>query len=124
LFLDEEGPSGALSLPKGPCTVLEMLIGVAQRLDWELQGGRFERPASDWFWVLIDNLDLTWCENLEYSKPDSRAEVEFKVVRLLERGYSEDGNGGLFPLKSPKKDQRRVEIWYQMSAWVIENYPI
>ena len=51
-------------------------------------------------------------------------EVKAAVECLLERRYLEDGDGGLFPLKCPRKDQRRVEIWYQMSAWVIENYPI
>ena len=40
IFLDEVGPQGSTSLPNGPCTVLEMLIGVAQRLEFELEGGR------------------------------------------------------------------------------------
>jgi hypothetical protein len=33
-----------------------------------------------------------------------------------------NGTGGLFPLKMPKVNQRRVEIWYQMSAFIEENF--
>ena len=124
IFLDEVGPQGSTSLPTGPCTVLEMLIGVSYRLEFELLGGLFERPASDWFWVLIDNLELDWCDNVLYSRLDSVIEVDERVKNLLERNYGTDGHGGLFPLKRAQQDQRRIEIWYQMSAWVIENYPI
>lgn len=123
-YLDEVGPSWAPSLPNSPCTVLEMLIGVAFRLEFELLGGRFERSAGEWFWVLIDNLGLEWCDNLALERLGEAEKMAQIVENLLERRYSEDGEGGLFPLKSPRKDQRRVEIWYQMSAWVIENYPI
>ena len=124
IFIDEVGPQGSTSLPKGPCTVLEMLIGVAYRLEFELLGGRFERPASDWFWILIENLELEWCDNVLYSRLDSVGEVDERVKNLLERNYGTDGHGGLFPLKRATKDQRRIEIWYQMSSWLLENYPI
>ena len=124
IFMDEEGPQGSTHLPDGPCTVLEMLIGVSYRLEFELLGSRYGRPASDWFWVLIENLELDWCDNVLYSRPESVRELDERVTNLLERRYSTNGKGGLFPLKSTKKDQRRIEIWYQMSAWVIENYPI
>lgn len=123
-YIDEVGPTGAPSLPPGPCTVLEMLIGVANRLEFELLGGRYERPAREWFWVLIDNLELDWCDNVAYSARETTEEVDGKVRDLLERQYDTNGEGGLFPLHHAQKDQRRVEIWYQMSAWVIENYPI
>ena len=43
---------------------------------------------------------------------------------MLAREYSDNGHGGLFPLKNPKKDQRKVEIWYQMTEYINENYPI
>lgn len=124
IYIDEVGPTRAPSLPKSPCTVLEMLIGVAYRLEFELLGGNYERPAKDWFWVLIDNLGLEWFVDTNFTQYNVLSEVDEKVQILLERQYNTDGSGGLFPLSYPQKDQRRVEIWYQMSAWVIENYPI
>lgn len=127
-YFDEVGATSPPSLPKdipdGPCTVLEMIIGVAFRLEFELLGGQYERPAADWFWVLIDNLGLTGYTDQKMGYGIYILEVKAAVECLLERRYLEDGDGGLFPLKRPRKDQRRVEIWYQMSAWVIENYPI
>lgn len=127
-YFDEVGATSPPSLPNdvpnSPCTVLEMIIGVAFRLEFELLGGQYERPAADWFWVLIDNLCLSPYTDQKMGYGIYILEVKTAIERLLERQYLEDGDGGLFPLKHPKKDQRRVEIWYQMSAWVIENYPI
>lgn len=123
-YIDEVGPTGAPSLPQTQCSVLEMLIGVANRLEFELLGGRYERPAREWFWVLIDNLELDWCDDVAYSDRETSKEVDNKIKDLLERQYDTNGEGGLFPLRHAQRDQRRVEIWYQMSAWVIENYPI
>ena len=40
----------------------------------------------------------------------------------VERRYKRSGEGGLFPLKNAAKDQRKVEIWYQLSSYLLENY--
>ena len=107
-----------------PCTFLEMLIGLAYRLEWDLGGGQYERGTDDCFWLLIENLELEWCDNSYYEMAKNDGTVAFKVAQVVNRTYLPSGEGGLFPLKHPKKDQRRVEIWYQMSYWIIENYPL
>lgn len=125
-FIDEVGPTGSPYLPQGECTILEMLIGLSRRLEFETTQSRWERTASAWFWILIDNLGLSDCTDqnyLECSFGDDKY-VTSVINRMLSRDYEFDGNGGLFPLKYPQQDQRRVEIWYQMTYWVIENYPI
>lgn len=127
IFLDEKGKANTASSFSdliGACTVLEMLIGVASRLEFDLSGSRWERTVGEWFWVLIDNIGLEWCDDMGWEMEDREQEVDERIDILLERKYGSDGNGGLFPLKNPKKDQRDIEIWYQMSAWIIENYPI
>ncbi len=130
------GPTGSLSSSQSKkyysvidemmelngCTLLEMMIGVAYRLEYQLLGSEYERKMADWFWVLIDNLELK-----SYTDDKIGISLDFlqeKIENLLTRRYDFDGTGGLFPLNSPKKDQRKVEIWYQMNAWTIENYPI
>jgi hypothetical protein len=123
-FIEEVGPTWAPSLPQGPCTVLEMMIGLSRRLEFETMSSRWERSPAEWFWVLIDNLGLEWCDNFAYKSVTKVSQTREKVSQMLERHYDFDGNGGLFPLNNPKKDQRRVEIWYQMSAYVLENYPM
>ncbi len=64
-----------------------------------------------------------------------RGNNEFLVEKIDEiidiwmyRRFDFNGFGGLFPLKwgrlrpgQRKKDQRKVEIWYQMQAYMIEK---
>lgn len=113
-----------LSLPDIGCSVLEMLIALSLRIEFDLYGGPYEKDSSDWFWVLIDNLDMTRFDNFAYRKQENVELLEEKLDILLERQYDFAGFGGVFPLNNPQEDQRKVEIWYQMSSWIIENYPI
>lgn len=123
MFYNESGANMALSLcPAGPCSVLEMLIGLSIRMYNELEGTT-EVSVEECFWKLIDNLGLLWCNNYEYYPPgDGVEEISYIINNLLERKYKRDGKGGLFPLEHSNKDQRKIEIWYQMSEWLLENY--
>ena len=38
--------------------------------------------------------------------------------------FGNDGVGGFFPLKYPKRDQKYLEIWYQLEDFVLENYEV
>lgn len=95
------------------CSMLEMMIGLSRRLSFEAGG-----EPREWFFELIDNMDL-------YDLTDDRAISKRKVEQVLDqviwRNYDPDGTGGLFPLRYPSKDQRDVEIWYQMQAYLIER---
>jgi hypothetical protein len=121
-FLNEGG--GQLVLPFSQCTMLEMLIGLSHRLEFETIQSKWEKSYVEWFWILIDNLGLDYRSNEDLSRAEYHHKIEKTVVKLLERRYGADGEGGLFPLKHPKHDQRGIEIWYQMSEYILENYPI
>jgi len=123
-FINEEGPQALSQSDLGGCSVLEMLIGLSFRLEFETMSSRWEKTPSEWFWILIDNLGLEWCNNSMFLQHKSIDKIITKVEIFLNRHYKNDGNGGLFPLKNPRKDQRRIEIWYQMSGYILENYPI
>ena len=102
-------------------SVLEVMISVAQRIEFSLLDSRWEKGTDEWFWVLIDNLGLTWCDNEGFDS----VVVEFRVTNMLNRAYGRNGEGSLFPLRSCSgRDVRNMEIWYQMGAWMEENYPI
>lgn len=93
------------------CSVLEMLIGVSRHLAFEAEG-----KVGEWFWHLIENLGLT-----RYNDGRWNGRLIDQIIeRLVWRQYSFDGNGGLFPLQAPHDDQRRVEIWFQMEAYILE----
>lgn len=102
-----------------PCTVLEMLVGLSLRMysDFGI------KDASDWFWELIGNLDLTKYNDEVYEIDENASrKVDRILSKFLNRDYHNNGNGGLFPLVYPDKDQRLIEIWYQMNAYLNENY--
>ena len=40
---------------------------------------------------------------------------------LIWRTYEYDGIGGFFPLTNAEEDQTKVEIWYQMAAYINEH---
>jgi len=129
LFLEEVGQTGVssvllmASLPNMDCSVLEMLIGLSNRLEFETAMSNWEKTPNEWFWILIDNLGFLEYTNARYMQDQYTSdEVITYVSKMLSRTYNFNGDGGLFPLKNPKKDQRRVEIWYQMSAYILENY--
>ena len=98
----------------GPCTVLEMLIGVASHMQDQLCC-----DIETWFWTLIENLTLDQFDDYHY---DSRG-VEFIVMTWLNHKYCENGVGSIFPLEHYSGDCRNIDIWSQMNAWINENYP-
>jgi len=102
----------------GPCSVLEMMIGLARRWDSEVSSDLDSGKSESYFWIMIKNLGLEGCVDESFD-PEF---VDRKLDILLERGYSKDGKGGLFPLKTGKDDLRKVEIWYQLQRYLMENY--
>lgn len=98
-----------------PCSFLEMLVALSRRLAFLADG-----EPRDWFWHLIGNLDLTRCNDAYYNDGLKAVVVE-TVDRVIWRQYYENGHGGLFPLRNATRDQRKVEIWYQMNAYLMEH---
>ena len=95
------------------CSMLELFVGLARRLAFETNS-----DITEWFWELLENLDL----NSYNDRVDiPRERVEEIMDRVIWRTYRPNGRGGLFPLKNPEKDQRDVELWYQLSAYIIEQ---
>lgn len=97
------------------CSFLELLIGLSRRLSFEAEG-----DPRDWFWVLIDNLRLTNFTDAYFEKKAAEEHVEELVDAVIWRTYDYDGDGGLFPLQHATRDQRDVELWYQLCAYVLE----
>lgn len=106
----------------GPCSVLEMMVAFARRIESdvmydELRGDR----TRLWFWTMCENLGLTdfYDGGLPYEFDSKIREI---VSRMMDRRYSPSGEGGMFPLKHAKRDQTRVELWFQMQDYMEENY--
>lgn len=95
------------------CSMLELLVGLSRRLSFEAEG----EPRT-WFWHLMQNLGLN---NYNDYTPFSEQEIDEILDRVIWRTYERNGSGGLFPLKKTRKDQRRVELWYQLCAYLLGN---
>lgn len=102
--------------PLGPCTFLEVLIGLSRRLAFVAGGG-----APGWAWQLMGNIDLH-----RMSDPVTRhkeRKIQEIMTAVIDRTYLPDGRGGFFPLAWPDDDQTQVELWYQLNAYVGELHP-
>lgn len=108
-----------------PCSVLEMMIGLAFRMDDILEDDTGEDRTTVWFWDMIQNLGLDEYTDDRYADdPFFEATVHHILRTLLDREYTRSGKGSLFPLKKSRQDQRKTEIWYQLHAYLKEKYPI
>jgi hypothetical protein len=94
-------------------TFLEVLVALSRRLAFTAGG-----DAPRWAWKLIKNLHLHKCS--DPLTPQKLDRVNDILDAVIWRTYEPDGRGGFFPLKNPEKDQTKVEIWYQLNAYVIE----
>jgi len=99
----------------GPVSVLEILVSLSRRIAF-MAGTEPPREA----WELIRNLELH-----NYRDPLGRVrleQIDGILDTLIWRKYNPDGQGGFFPLAWPEEDQREVELWYQMAAYLEERF--
>ena len=119
-FMERYGARGSSS-NRGPCTMLEFLIGLAGRMAFIMGEEGNPLHTCYYFWQMIENLRLMKLSDDWFEEGHGDFFVQEAVDRVLYRTYDRDGRGGLFPLREPKNDQRTVEIWYQMQEWLLES---
>lgn len=101
-------------------SVLEVLIALSFRCERDIMGEPGSYEDDKWFWIMLENLGLFEYENDRFNEDD----VNYILQKWMNREFNYDGNGSIFPLFRPKRDQREIEIWDQMSDFLNENYPI
>lgn len=95
------------------CSMLELFIALSRRLEFMTQSS-----AREHFWEMMRRLSF-----IEYndSHDFDLVDVDSTLDRIIWRTYEPSGAGGLFPLEHATQDQTKVELWYQLSAFVLEN---
>lgn len=124
-FSSEESIEEPISARYWPCSFLEFLVALARRIENQVMyDPDSDTDASTWFWEMLGNAGLDKCDDAWMLKQHSLGFmlVSEKVHEIMERRYSRDGKGGLFPLDDPETDQREVEIWYQINYYFWDKY--
>lgn len=104
-------------LEKRGASILEVLVALSRRVAFTAGG-----EARVWAWMLVKNLHLNKAQD-PWTAQKARS-VEDILEALVWRTYRPDGRGGFFPLDAPQEDQTKVEIWYQMNAYVMETHDL
>ena len=114
---------------KRPASVLEVLLGLADRMAFELDD---EEGLDPYFWEMLNNLGIAYSDyDFELDESLDR-KVNKTLSRWMSRQYDSHGRGGIFPLESVPEfyrsdefqNQNRLELWYQMQLYLAENYDI
>lgn len=106
---------GAEDYLTGPCSVFEMLVGLALRCEEDIMDNpAYGDRTPQWFWQMIVNLGLG-------SMTDDRFDKDyciFVIDRFMNREYEPNGKGGLFTIRGCEEDLTEVEIWYQLNWYL------
>lgn len=106
-------------LDNRPCSVLEMIIALAYRLEDQIMDDEeYGNRTAQWFWNMISSLGLAHMNDDQFDL-DICEEV---VDDFLHRRYEPNGRGGLFTLNNPQEDLRYVDIWTQAMWYLDENF--
>lgn len=95
------------------CSMLEMLVALSERMAFQLNG-----DTAECFWDLLNNVGLNSYDDSGHFDAE---EVQDILECINDRSYDSDGHGGFFPLSAPIRDQRDVELLYQMYAYIQEG---
>lgn len=110
------------------CSVLEMLVALAIRIDDEYIGDPSEPEPGKIFWEMLRNLGIIYRRGLKYAAsnrflPAAMAQdIDLRLDIWMNRRFDRNGMGSIFPLRHAEVDQREAEIWSQMQAYLSENY--
>ena len=135
IFANGRGmPLSEIGIDWKPCSCLEMMIGIARRIEFEILAMPGEEDIPKWFWRFIENLGLVGFRekcgrgavgnSVNGVGNGGVSEYEFIDNRIndwLNRKYSKDGTGGIFVVRDSYFDMRRMPIWKQMSAVLNES---
>jgi hypothetical protein len=121
-FSNESGLEYEEEFSEWPCSMLEMLVGLAFSIETIMYDPDEGDRSQEWFWMMVGNLGLDIFDDRTILENGSAALsfIDDTCRTFMDRSYCFNGIGGLFPLPNTNEDQRKVELWYQANAY-LEN---
>jgi hypothetical protein len=121
-WANEVGYQGSLDF--GAANVLEVLLGIANRIEFQLFWTHYIDEWDDVriFWDMIDNLGL-----IDMYGTLSRYtfdEINENVTHFMNKEYFRHKKGNIFVLQDDPRDLRKLNIWTQMGLYVREKWPM
>lgn len=124
-FSDETG----MELPDGwyehPASFLETMVALAFAIDDDIMyDPDNSEQVSEWFWMMMSNMGLDALDDATIlSDPDRAYRMATDAVESeMDRRFDYNGYPGMFPLRKPMADQRKVETWYRANAYMMEEF--
>lgn len=131
----------AQTLPFGEsyqcCTFAEFLCALSDRIDFVFYTPDYGHRPAAYFKMMLKNLHIDWATDDTLANPGKipmkdfataeqvtdlfRDAISSAIDRINDRSYDFNGQGGLFPLRYADEDQRLVETWIQLAAYIAEN---
>lgn len=104
-----------------PCSVLEMMVALSLRIEYDIMGEIGEECPYKWLNLMISNLHLDrFSDDRIYQ--GWKADANYILDRWMMKDYSASGEGSAFPLEKSRKNQKKMVIWSQMSEYLNENF--
>lgn len=118
VFAKETGCSDSVidaTFRDDPCSMLELMVGVAYRCEHQIMENEVYGDRT-WFWFryMLRSLRL----NRETDDFYNFGYTESVLMHFINRKYTKEGMGGLFYIPGFRKDMRKMDIWYQMHAYL------
>lgn len=103
------------------CSILEMMIALAARMEDQYLSNWIEDRTYIWFWRMIDSLGLKEYDDWSWNPYDYNSDVDDVLERFMSGRYNPNGKGGLFTIWDITYDCRLNDIWSQAMKWIHEN---
>lgn len=96
------------------CSVLELILSLAERMEQMLTSFDLGDRTLQWVWNMLTSMGVATISDDIYYEPY----IQTQVNDMLNHNYEFNGKGGLFYIPTTTIDLRTLPIWDQVNMFV------